>query len=278
MSDLEVRREQIRKRIARASNLPTMPGVVARVIEIVDDPSTTGRQLGEELAKDQVLCAKILKLVNSGFYGFSKPISTVSHAVTMLGFDVAKSLVLSSSVLERMEESLPGLWSHSLACARACTMIAERAQLPDPEELSVIGLLHDLGKVVLCQSLENDFHRIQLRIDKKKMLFYEAEEEVLGFNHGALGGWLLEEWTLPPQLVEPIIDHHDFRPRREHAQRTAVVHLADILCRAEALGNGGDARIPRLEPEVLGVLDLDLESISALMGDMHRDLAHLRSS
>lgn len=265
----------MRRRLEGARNLPTLPGVVAKLLEMVDSPETTGRQLGMELAKDQVLSAKVLKLVNSGFYGFSQPISTIPHAVTMLGFDTVKSLVLGSSVLEMMEEALPGLWEHSLACARTGTLIAQHIELAQPEEISVIGLLHDLGKVLLFQCFEEEFQRVQSLVTDKAMLFYEAEQAVLGVNHGELGGWLLEKWTLPAKLVDPIIYHHTFRPGRDHAERTAVMHLADILCRAEGYGNGGDKKIPQVEPSALETLDLKIEDIRQIMDRMQGELSEI---
>jgi putative nucleotidyltransferase with HDIG domain len=210
--DTDTQKQEIRRRLEGARNLPTLPGVVARLLEMVDSPETTGRQLGLELAKDQVLSAKILKLVNSGFYGFSQPISTIPHAVTMLGFETVKSLVVGSSVLEMMEEALPGLWEHSLACARTGTLIAQHIELAQPEEVSVIGLLHDLGKVLLFQCFADEFQRVRTLVDDKGMLFSDAEQAVMGVNHGEMAGWLLEKWTLPPKLVDPITNHHDFRP------------------------------------------------------------------
>ena len=276
MSEAEAKRKAAaRRRIEESGDLPTLPGVVARIMEMVDSPETTGRQLGQEIAKDQVLSAKVLKLVNSGFYGFSQPISTIPHAVTMLGFDAVRSLVLSSSVLEMMNEALPGLWEHSLACARSATMVAEHVQMPHPEEMSVIGLLHDLGKVILCQSFEDDFKKVQRRIERRDCLFHVAEEGVMGINHGELGGWLLEKWTLPAKLVNPIVDHHDFRPQRDHAERTAALHLADILCRAEGFGNGGDAKIPRLEARALDLLDMDMGDVRHIMDRMHAELGDI---
>ena len=267
--------ERIRALAEKATNLPTLPDIVMRIAEMVDSPRTTGRQLGAEISKDQVISAKVLKLVNSGFYGFSQPIAAIPHAVTMLGFNAVKSLVLSSSVLELMGEALPGLWEHSLACARAGALIANHLNMSDPEEISTIGLLHDLGKVILHQTMESEFRRVWLRVEKRDMLFYQAEEEVLGVNHGAIGGWLLEKWALPAKLVAPIVDHHDFRPHREHAERTGVVHLADVLCRAEAFGNGGDRKIPRLEASTLEFLDLSIEDVRQIMEQMNLELAEI---
>ncbi len=206
------KKEKIRKIVERAGNLPTLPNTVKRIAQMVDSPETTGRQLGAEISRDQVISAKVLKLVNSGFYGFTQSISSIPHAVTMLGFNAVKSLVLSSSVIDSMDDAFPGLWDHSLACARTCMFIAEQLGMPDTEELSTIGLLHDLGKVVIYQTMEGQFRRVRLRVEKKGMLVYQAEEEVLGVNHAELGGWLLEKWALPTSLTAPIADHHDFRP------------------------------------------------------------------
>ena len=198
-------KDQLRLQVEKVSNLPTLPGIVTHIAEMVDSPETTGRQLGREIAKDQVISAKVLKLVNSGFYGFSEPISTIQHAVTLLGFNTVKSLVLSSTVLDLMKDSLPGLWEHSLACARTCSIIAGHIELDEQEEISTAGLLHDLGKVILRQTMEREFRRIANYVDRADMLFYQAEEKVLGVNHGEMGGWLLEKWALPTKLVEPIV-------------------------------------------------------------------------
>ncbi len=272
MDDLDARKERLRQQLERAHNLPTLPVVIARVIGMVDSPQTSSRQLGDEIAKDQVLTAKVLKLVNSGFYGFSRPISTITHAVTMLGFDAVKGLVLGCTALEDMEEALPGLWEHSLACARTCAFIAEHRGMGEVEELSVSGLLHDLGKVVLFQGFEEEFHQVRALIETADLLFYEAENEVLGAHHGLVGGWLLEKWTLPAKLVAPVSDHHDFRPHRSHAEWTAVVHLADVLCRAEALGRGGDRKIPLLQPAAVKLLDLGLDDLRRIMERMDAEL------
>ena len=265
-------KDQLRLQVEKVSNLPTLPGIVTRIAEMVDSPETTGRQLGREIAKDQVISAKVLKLVNSGFYGFSEPISTIQHAVTLLGFNTVKSLVLSSTVLDLMKDSLPGLWEHSLACARTCSIIAGHIELDEQEEISTAGLLHDLGKVILRQTMEREFRRIATYVDRADMLFYQAEEKVLGVNHGEMGGWLLEKWALPPQLVEPIIDHHDFRPNRDYAENTAILHLADILCRAQAFGSGGDRKIPRLAPNVLETLKLTIDDVCEIMERMQEEL------
>ena len=273
--DPQERKALVRARIEQSGTLPTLPGVVARIVEMVDDEHTTASQLGAEIAKDQVVSAKVLKLVNSGFYGFSQAISTIPHAVAMLGFDTVKSLVLSSGVLEMMDNALPGLWDHSLACARACTFIAEETDLEAPEEVSVIGLLHDLGKVILSQTLVADFARIRQRAKRGNMLLVQSELDVLGCHHGEIGAWLLSKWALPSKLTEPIAEHHDFQPHGEHAQRTATVHLADVLVRAEGFGSGGDVLIPQLMGGTLDTLGLDLNTVERVMNRLNSALSEM---
>ncbi len=266
----------LRERVENATNLPSLPDVVFHIFEMADDPCTSSRQVGAEIARDQVLSAKVLKLVNSGLYGFSRSITTISHAVTMLGFDAVKSLVLGSSVLDLMSGAIPGLWEHSQACARTCGLIANHLEMSDPEEIATIGLLHDLGKVVLHKSLEAEYRQVFLRVKKADMLFYKAEEDrrVLGagINHGTIGGWLLAKWTLPEKLVEPIMYHHNFHPDLKYGERTALVQLADVLCRAEAFGNGGDRKIPRLQAQILETLEMDMDDVEKIMGQMHESL------
>ena len=111
-------RSDMRRLVEKITSLPTLPGIVTRITSMLDNPQTTAAEVGKEIAKDQVLSAKVLKLVNSGFYGFSQPIATIPHAMVLLGFNVVKTLVLSTSVLDMMAQSMAGLWQHSLACAR----------------------------------------------------------------------------------------------------------------------------------------------------------------
>jgi putative nucleotidyltransferase with HDIG domain len=193
--------------------------------------------------------------------------------MVLLGFAVVKTLVLTTSVLDMMSQSIAGLWEHSLACARTCGIIAKHLDMPDPEEISVTGLLHDLGKVVLQQNLKGEFGEVVDLVRQNDVLFYEAENQVMGVTHAGIGGWLLEKWQLPAQIVEPIAHHHTFHPVRSNADRTAVVHIADILVRAEGFGFGGDRKVPVISPEALEFLKLSVEDLREVMDAMNDQLS-----
>ena len=265
-------RSEMRRMVEKITSLPTLPGTVIRITSMLDNPETTASEVGSEIAKDQVLSAKVLKLVNSGFYGFSQPISTIPHAMVLLGFTVVKTLVLSTSVLDMMAGSMEGLWQHSLACARTCGIVARHLDMEDPEEVSVTGLLHDLGKVVLGEHLKEAFDAVVEKVESENVLFFKAEQDVMEVTHANVGGWLLDKWQLPSQLVEPIMHHHDFHPSRTHADRTAVIHLADILVRAEGYGSGGDRRIPVASREAMETLSLSNDDIQEIMDSMVHEM------
>ena len=165
-----------------------------------------------------------------------------------------------------------GLLEHVSTLMEAADQISKLYPFLDRDLLLAGVFLHDLGKVILRQTMEREFRRIANYVDRADMLFYQAEEKVLGVNHGEMGGWLLEKWALPPNLVEPIVDHHDFRPNRDYAEDTAILHLADILCRAQAFGSGGDRKIPRLAPSALETLKLTIDDVCEIMGRMHEEL------
>ena len=267
--------KNLRRVVEKITSLPTLPGIITHITRMLETPNVTASDVGKEIAKDQVLSAKVLKLVNSGFYGFSQPITTIPHAMVLLGFNVVKTLVLTTSVLDMMSQSMIGLWEHSLACARTCGIISKHLDMPEPEEVSVSGLLHDLGKVVMQQNLTEEIDAVTKLVRDKDMLFYEAEEKVMGVTHANIGGWLLQKWQLRSPILEPISHHHEFHPVRTNADRTAVVHLADILVRAEGFGFGGDRKVPVVSPEALNLLQLSVEDIQEIMHAMNDQLSDI---
>ncbi|MGE0042622.1 MAG: HDOD domain-containing protein [Vicinamibacterales bacterium] len=265
----------LRSKIEQATNVTTVPQVVQRVGALLDSQNTSAGEVAEEISKDQVLAAKVLKLVNSGFCGFRKPITTMTHAMVLLGFDVVRSLVLSASVFDLFSakaSALGGLWQHSLGTARASSLIAERLGAPKPEEYAVAGLLHDIGKVLIAEQFPAEYQRIRATVAERECLQFEAEKEILGVTHADVGMWLLRKWSLPSKLVAPVGHHNNFHPSREFADRSAVVHVADILARAKGIGNGGDNRIPRMDPEAWRVLNLEWSDIAKITRELDVEL------
>jgi putative nucleotidyltransferase with HDIG domain len=271
-------KSQVRATVEGMTNIATIPDVVTKLRRMMDSPTMSAAAVGDEIGKDQVLAAKVLRLVNSGFYGFRTPITTITQAMVLLGFDVVKTLVLSASVLdilELMNRYLSGLWEHCLATARVSNALADRLKLPNPEEIAVSGLLHDLGKVVIAQKFPVEHREIRAFIEVRGCLQIEAERQVLGVTHPEIGHWLLRKWGLPAKLVYPIAYHTQFHPAREFADRTAVIHLADIMCRARAYGYPGDNRIPRINRDAWGLLRVTMTDIEAVYEQLDGELGDM---
>lgn len=256
--------QQIKTLTKKIQSLPTLPQVVQKLTKVVDSPESTAKEVGKLIASDQVLGAKVLKLVNSPFYGFPGRISSISHAIILLGFDVIKGVVLSASVFDLMERSMMGLWEHSLGSAVTAGTIARRLGLAEPEEISTAALLHDIGKVLVKVSLPEDYDKIITMVERDKVAFREAELAILDVDHAEIGNWLSHEWSLPEKLIIPITFHHKPEDCLRLKDRAAVVHVADSLTRAFGVGYAGDPWVPKISGtawEYLGLVAHDLDGL-----------------
>ncbi|HUT26105.1 MAG TPA: HDOD domain-containing protein [Sumerlaeia bacterium] len=263
---MEPEGSDIQARIQRVKTLPTLPGVVKKLCAMVDDENTSAAEIGEIISTDQVLTAKVLKIVNSSFYGFPGRISTINHALVLLGFNVVKGIVLSAAIIDYMDDSLISLWQHSLGVAAASDKIARAVGADEPEEISTAGLLHDLGKVILSVEMPLEYRKVVAETARAEISFVEAEANVLGgLTHCQIAGWLAEEWNLPPRLREPITLHHKPTLAEFAPTATTVVHLANVIARALQFGSGGDPFVPPLDPGVFKVLNLRMADLAALL-------------
>lgn len=258
------RRDEIRRIIRDTKTLPTLPGVIARLSAMAEQSTVSVDEMARVVMTDQVLSAKVLRLVNSAFYGSYGRVSTVAAALLRLGVNVVKSLAISSSIFEIMEKNVVGLWEHSMGVAVTASVLAGRLKMKDPDEISTAALLHDIGKVIIKIKLEDDYDRLTALIEEKDLLMVEAERELLDTDHAEIGAWLAQTWHLPQNLVEPIAWHHNVERSAAHQAKTAVVHVADVLTRAAAFGFAGDSLVPRIQQAAwtrLGLTESTLESV-----------------
>jgi len=255
----------------KVNQLPTLPTVYIRVAELMNQPDSSAADVGKVVMHDQAIATKLLRVVNSSFYGFSSRIRTVARAITVIGFRALRDLILTLSALRVLRPWSDGktfddrsFWSHGVGCAACARAAATILNLEDPEEAFTAGLLHDIGKLAEYWFLRDDFLNLiwQARDDNRPL--YECEQEKLGFTHADVGRLLAEKWRLPPDLIQPMAYHH--APGASNfPQVTAIVHIADIVSRAMLLSDDRDTRIPPLSMSAWELSGLKTSQIEQLM-------------
>ena len=265
-------RDSFKKSLRQIKNLPTLPGIVTKLTKMAEDPDTTSEQMGKIISKDHILAAKLLKLVNSAFYGFPQRVSSLSSAIILLGFNVIKSLIISASIFELMESQDVELWEHSLGCAVVSSVLAKRLGASDPEEISTAGLIHDIGKVAIKIELPEQHAAINRMVHDEQIRMLDAELAILHLDHAEAGGWLAKSWNLPTKLVEPVTFHHHPELAGEEPLACAIVHCSDILIRAMGYGHADDIWVPPLEKKAWDLLGLGREDLDAIIDEVEEKL------
>ena len=230
--------EQLRRLVGQMDRLPSIPALYVRIVERLQSSDVALDEIGEIVARDPGMTAKLLKLVNSAFFGLRREISSPAEAVVYLGLDTVKSLVLSIDAFSQFDSAgLTGFpigrfWGHSLNVATAARQIAllEDAGQNVADESFAAGLLHDTGKLILAFNFPEPYSLCLKKAVETKQSLSVTEQEQFGADHAAVGGYLLGLWGLPVPVVEAIASHHrpDSVPSRPFSP-ILVVHAADAL-------------------------------------------------
>jgi HD-like signal output (HDOD) protein len=213
-------------------DLVSLPEVYVRIKQLVDDPKTSLSDVAEAIAVDPGLTARLLRLANSAFFGLRVKVETVPRAITLLGVRQVHDFVLATWVMQSFAGIPPALvdmrrfWEGSVLCGAAAKSLARRCRVPESDRLFVVGLLAQVGRLVLYLRLPDVEEEILAAAEREGRPVAAVEREVLGFDYAAVGAELLASWSLPATLVEPIRHHTLPAMGRTYPLETAVVHTA----------------------------------------------------
>ncbi len=272
---VSMHKDELRAKIySKIEELPTLPSVLPRLMHLMEDEMVSASHVADIIAGDPALTSKILKAANSAYYGFPQEIDTLERAVALLGFNMVRSLALSIGIMHSLPSGTPsshfseeGLWTHSLAVAKAMERLGKNARPGESRDhIFVVGLLHDIGKVVLIEFFRETFvQALEAAQRPETALLHEAERGLFGFDHGEVGAMLLTRWRIPPVIAGPIGVHHgtDFPEGMDEAD-VALLRISDALCQNLDLGEGGSLTpidIPGEDLKVLRIGEKELEDV-----------------
>jgi HD-like signal output (HDOD) protein len=246
--------------------LPALPQVLLELIRVINDPNCGATDVAEVIRLDMSLTSHLLRLVNSAYYSFPFTIDTVDRAVTLIGTKEISMLAFSSSFLNMFRKrhilfDIEAFWKHSVSCGIAARSLAKRTRKGNPERYFIVGLLHDIGRLVLATYTPELWQQIFRQEKGKEVLLYVNEEALIGFDHGQFGGALLAQWHFPTTLVRGVKYHH-FPQWSEESYEAVTVHVADIIVNALGIGLDPWCFVPPLslkawEKLALGAIELD---------------------
>ena len=213
--------------------LASLPNTFYKLREVVADPTCDFDDIAEIISIDPSLTLRLLKIVNSAFYGFRGEIDTVTHALGVVGTEQLMQLVLATTVVGQFKGvdmiDMEYFWKHSVACGLSARAIHQAREEYDGERLFVAGLLHDIGRLVMCLKVPDQL-RVVLDFAKKSGdRWHKAEAKYFGFDHGAVGWALLRAWNLPKSLQEAVAHHHFPASAQNFPLEAAIIHLADKI-------------------------------------------------
>lgn len=263
--------------ISAMGQLPSLPEIVHRLNRSLQDPRSNFNDFANIIAEDSALSAHLLKVANSALYQFPEKIDTISRAVTLIGTKQLRELVIASSVTH-LFNGLPNdlvdmeqFWRHSIGCGIAAKVIAGYCRLGNTERYYLLGLLHDIGRLVLYggySALAIEAFRIGA---EESLPLYQAEARVLGFDHSAISAALLKSWKLPVSMRDPVAHHHDPSQARYHMEDAYIVHLADAIAHAMELGRTGEACVPPLDASLSQNLNLGVAKLEPILQQVDRE-------
>jgi HD-like signal output (HDOD) protein len=254
--------------------MPSLPTTVSKVLEVCNNPKTSPIDLDRVIQLDPVLMGRVLKLINSAYYGLGTQVTSLVRAIIMLGVNTVKNLALSTAILDRVTNkkdfralNMEGFWRHSLCVGVTAKLLAKGrgVDAKSLEEYFAAGLLHDIGKIPLNNALADDYVRTMSIADREHLSLFAAERRALGVDHCEVGRIVAESWRLTGAIADTVAWHHDLESYSgEHGDVLRTVAVANFFANREGIGFSGNLYPDRPSPEVYSLLGIEKSVLEEL--------------
>lgn len=267
-------------------NLPTLPVVIRQILSLIGNPRSNMGQIAEIISKDPSISGRVVRLVNSAFYGMRGRTNTIQKAVVILGVNTVKNITLGASVIKTFEND-PGpfvavrskFWTHSFAVAQASKLLAQKLKYAEPDDYFIAGLLHDIGVLIMDQFFHNRFIEVFKRSSMNKEGLTESELVVTGSNHCVIGEFIAQKWKIPPFMAHVMRYHHSPlalpMEAAADADKINVVHVTDALVRSLNIANFWNNWEAPPVPQVMSKIGLPKKEMDDLFFQVKSDVQAL---
>jgi HD-like signal output (HDOD) protein len=245
--------EQIRAAIDDICDLPTIPKIGFKIVELASDPDVSIEQLTNAINQDPSLAARILKVANSPFYGAARHVNSMQLALVILGLNEVRNIAMGVTFFNAMKSLSPKVskyretfWHHSAACGMVARILGRKLDIQSESTDFIAGLLHDMGKIVIDASFGSKIGPHLDKASKDSPPVIEAELELLGVTHEKIGAWLAEKWSLPDEICDAIAYHHEFASMESlngirDPKTVSISYISEAFCDTYKLGWDGDS-------------------------------------
>jgi putative nucleotidyltransferase with HDIG domain len=267
---------ELQQALSKVSDITALPEVTARIMDVVEDPKATAHDMHEIVKTDPALATKILKVVNSAFYGLPAQISSLDRAIVMLGLSAVKNIALAASlsqlftpepICDRFEPK--DLWKHSIAVGVCARLLARASGKNFTEEAFVAGLVHDMGLLITHQLFPKQLREVAEHCLAKPSDFCEVEREVIGADHQAFGFAIAQKWKFPPGLRNAIAYHHNPHSLKPEFRKLAtIIYVADAICCQNEYGFYLTAAQSDVTEDDLASIELTLPAVEKLLEEL----------
>lgn len=277
-------RKDLEQVVRTIEQIPTLPVISQSALEIIEDERSSFENLAVVIETDQALATKILRIANSAFYGLISKVSSLEHAIAILGTKELKSIILGLSVYNFFSSNGRSLdptqfWRHSIVCSQVSKLLGTHFDIRNDETLFVAGLIHDIGKIVVDQYFHEEFLEIVDLVTSNRTTFSRAEKEILGTTHYQIGAKLLQHWNFPKKIIIEVLYHHAPWHDQNCETGSIIIYLANIFSKLAGYPFlAGEKRVDPYEfgksPELSFIIksgfELDYEAIKNLTSHVEK--------
>lgn len=259
--------------IALVEKMPAFPSSVQRIIQLASEIDSSCKDMVEVIESDPVMTVRILKVINSPFYGLPQKINSVQRAVVHIGMNTVKNMALSVAAIgvlnpnNKAEFDIRKFQLHSLTTAALCKRLASDLKVPKLEQSDyfVAGLLHDFGKVVFAEFKPEGFKLALQKSAELNVPLYQCEKEIIGADHSEVGSMLAQKWAFDQKLIDTINHHHMQNPS---GLMTQCLFAANQISKKLQLGDAGNPVIEEFPQEIMAVFGTNLTELIESLGEM----------